>query len=170
MAKSNLTASRVRELFTYNKSTGILRRRITRNQHSKKGSHSTAVDRDGYLIVGIDYKIYRAHRVIWLYVNGQWPKGDCDHINRIKTDNRIANLRDVTRSQNKQNQLVCKNNKCGIKGVYWSEKYKRWFASIGHLGEQIYIGQFKTIEEASDAYKMFAMFLHDYNPSADTPG
>ena len=159
MTTSNLTASRVRELFTYNQKDGRLYR-IGKPHKSRKSKS------DGRYSIVFDGKFYQEHRIVWLWHHGEWPKGCIDHIDRNPLNNRIENLRDVTRSQNKQNQLASKNNKCGIKGVYWHAPFKRWRAEIGHCGKQLCIGQFKTIDEARDAYAMFAMFLHDFNPSA----
>ena len=97
-----LTIERIRHVFTYDKSTGNLVRNFGRGK-AKKGSFSSCTDKDGYVVIGVDNKIYRAHRLVWFYVNGEFPDGDLDHINRIKTDNRIANLRCVTKAQNIQN-------------------------------------------------------------------
>lgn len=169
MALSQLTQEEVRGIFRYNRRDGLLIRKFTVGA-ARAGTSSQCKDRDGYLVVGINGRLYRAHRVIWLYVYGDWPLNDCDHINRVKDDNRIKNLRDVTRSQNKQNMLACKSNKCGIKGVYWSERYERWMAEIGHQGKQIRIGQYKTIKEAADAYAATAANLHEFNPCAKHQG
>lgn len=159
---SKLTHKEVQRLFLYSETTGLLVRRTTCGR-SKVGTHSTAKDKDGYLVVGIAGRLYRTHRVIWFYVHGSWPDV-CDHKNRVKDDNRLSNLRDVTRSQNKQNQLVCRTNKLGIKGVWLHKQNGTYCASIGHQNKNIYIGSFATVEEASDAYKAMAGAIHQYNP------
>ena len=162
---TEVTQAYVKKLFKYDRKTGELISRATRGR-AKAGQSSKSKDKDGYLVVGFNGKLYRTHRVIWLYVHGEWPKNDCDHINRIKDDNRISNLRDITRAENKQNQTVTRLSKSGVKGVYWANCYQRWVAEIGHENKQIVIGQFKEKEDAIDAYKFFAIALHKFNPSA----
>lgn len=160
-----ITCEEVRRRFKYDRKLGVLVRRFNSGK-AKAGTHSTAKDRDGYLVVGINKKLYRAHRVVWLYVYGKWPDADIDHINGIKHDNRISNLRDITRSRNKQNQKAQKNNKCGFKGVWLHKQTGRWCATICHLGKKIHIGSFETIQEAAQAYAEKAAELHEFNPSA----
>lgn len=160
-----LTVERVRHLFTYDEERGILLRNFKRGK-APAGSHSTCTDRDGYLVVGIDSKIYRAHRVIWLYKTGQWPRGDIDHIDRDPANNRWCNLRDVTRAENKQNQVAKRGSKSGVKGVSWSAQMNRWVASITVNGKTHYLGASKTIDAAAAAYAAAAAVLHKFNPSA----
>ncbi len=160
-----LTQKEVKRLFKYDRKNGLLIRRFNHGK-GRVGTSSTAKDRDGYLVVGIHGKLYRAHRVIWLYVHGEWPKNDCDHINRIRDDNRIKNLRDITRSQNKQNQSVQDSNKCRLKGVYLHKTTMKWCASIGLNNKNIYIGLFETMELAYKAYQDKAAELHTCNPVA----
>lgn len=162
-----LTQERVKELFKLDRK-GRLVRKVTVNNKAKAGDFSTAKDRDGYLVVGIDRKLYRAHRVVWLYVHGQWPNGDIDHINGIKHDNRPSNLRDVTRSENLQNQKVRKNNKVGFKGVWLHKQTGRFAAVIESNGKRYYIGCFETPEEAANAYSEKAKEVHKYNPCSNT--
>jgi len=161
----DLTQEEVKRIFKYDRKTGALIRRFSIGK-AAAGTHSTCKDRDGYIVIGINTKLYRAHRVVWLYFHGQWPKNDCDHINRIKDDNRIQNLRDVTRSQNKQNQLVTRVSKSGIKGVFWVVKIGRWQAEIMHQGKSYILGRFVDIEDAAKAYKAAAKKFHEFNPSA----
>ena len=158
-----LTQERVRELFRYSKTTGLLTRKQRRGK-GRAGESSKCHDRDGYLVVGIDSKTYRTHRVIWLYVTGAFPEADIDHKNRIRDDNRWTNLRSVTRSQNKQNQLAAVNNKSGAKGVYPHQG--RWQAAIEHLGVRYDLGGFNSICEAAAAYSKKAKELHEFNPCA----
>ena len=160
-----LTQEEVKRIFKYDRKTGALVRRFSVGK-AVAGTHSTCKDRDGYIVIGINKKLYRAHRVVWLYFHGQWPNNDCDHINRIKDDNRIQNLRDITRSQNKQNQLVTRVSKSGIKGVCWVAKIGRWQAEITHQGKSYILGRFVDIEDAAKAYKAAAKKFHEFNPSA----
>jgi len=118
----------------------------------------------------VNGKLYRAHRLVWLYFYGEWPKADIDHINRVKDDNRLENLRDVSRSQNKQNQGASIRNKVGIKGVYPyrnnGKQTGKWAAAICHRGKGHFLGAYSTIEEAQAAYASAASVLHEFNPSA----
>src|SRR6266446_8705973 len=81
------------------------------------GSKAGYTDAYGYLTIGINYKIYKAHRLAWLYMTGKWPKNFIDHINRDPSDNRWENLREATRSQNQINSKVPSSSKLGIKGI-----------------------------------------------------
>lgn len=84
-------------------------------------------------------------------MEGYWPENDIDHINRVKTDNRWSNLREVSKSCNMRNRSLLKNNKSGITGVRWRCKHKKWIAQakIGH--KHIHLGNFSTKLEAAKA-------------------
>jgi hypothetical protein len=108
-------------------------------------------DRKGYVIIRVDNNVYKAHRLAWLYVYGEWPDGEIDHINRNKSDNRIENLRVVTRSQNQMNIAAYSNNSAGIKGVVWHEGRQHWRAYIKIDGQLIDLGHFSDIDDAKQA-------------------
>lgn len=110
--------------------------------------------RDGYRVLGIFGVSYEEHRLVWLFKNGAWPTGHIDHINRNRSDNRIENLRDVSRSLNMQNVISArKNNKSsGYLGVYFHKQSRRFCARIRHNDRRICLGYFKTAKEASEAY------------------
>jgi len=158
-----LTQERVKHLFTYDKKNGVLIRNFDRGM-GKKGDICNGVDRHGYGVLGIDNKLYRTHRVIWLYVYGYLPVGPLDHINQCKTDNRIENLREVSFGQSRENIPVQKNNKCGLRGVWIHNQTNKWCASIGHKGKNIHLGSFTSAEEAYTAYKNAAAMYHTNNP------
>lgn len=161
-----LIQERVHHLFTLNPLDGRLIRRFKRGL-AEEGTSSLASDRDGYLIIGIDGKQYRAHRVVWLHHYGQFPDGCLDHVNRIRTDNRIENLREVSKSQSRQNIGISKSNKSGIKGIWEHTTMKgKWCASIGYKGKNVYLGIFTSIDDAALAYKKAAAIYHTMNPDA----
>jgi len=155
-----LTANRVRELFDYDSESGRLYRKGMPSIERKSKSAGR------YMIV-IDSVAHQEHRVVWLWHHGEWPRHCVDHIDRNPLNNRIDNLRDVTRSENKQNQLVTKRNKVGLKGVWKAgDGSGSWIAGITHKGKNFYLGRFKSPKEAHDAYCLAAAKLHTVNPLA----
>lgn len=154
-----LTQEMLHQFFTYDETTGNLIRKFKIGK-AIEGKASQCKDRDGYLVIGVNQKLYRAHRLVWLYHKGEWPKKDIDHINRIRDDNRIENLREVTKSQNRQNNAVTKASKSGVIGVWLHKGTNKWCSSIGIGGKNVYIGSFDTIEEAAAAYQAKKKKLH----------
>ena len=108
-------------------------------------------DTHGYLSGRIFGKTHRAHRVIIAMTTGFWPDGDVDHINGIRSDNRISNLRVVCRQENSRNASKSRRNTSGTVGVSWSKKDKRWRAGICVDGKEIYLGNFLNIDDAVNA-------------------
>lgn len=106
-----------------------------------------------------------AHRLAWFISYGRWPH-NIDHINRDFTDNRLANLREVTPQENSQNRAMQANNSSGCIGVFWAERQKAWRAQIGHRGQRIYLGYFKSKDAARDAYRAAKAALHTFHPIA----
>lgn len=143
MAKPHLTAQEVRDAFSYDTETGILAWRNPR----RKGLPAGYRRPDGYLDVRIKDCLFRAHRLIWLYMTGEWPEVWIDHIDRDPTNNKWSNLRAATMSQNHQNQKVRKDSKVGVRGVELHES-GLYRARLVLNGKRIQIGYFKTKEEA----------------------
>lgn len=111
--------------------------------------------RNGYTVINIETfaPAKRAHRLAWLYVYGKWPTGDIDHINGERSDNRIENLRDVTRAINIQNRRKASaGSKSGLLGVVARTRGKPWGASIRVDGKNKYLGTWDTKEQAHEAY------------------
>jgi len=106
---------------------------------------------DGYIRITLDKKLYLAHRLIWMFVYGYLPENDLDHINRIRDDNQIDNLREVSTQCNIQNSKVYTNNLSGIKGVAWQKQRKKWMAQITINGKQKNLGRFKNKIDAAKA-------------------
>jgi hypothetical protein len=107
----------------------------------------------GYILIPVNRATWRAHHLAWLYVYGRLPAQELDHVNGVPSDNRIANLREVTRAQNVQNQRAAqKRSKSGFLGVSHCPLTKRWRARICTNGVQRMIGRFNTPEEAHAAY------------------
>ena len=166
------TQARVREYFNYDPTTGdfLVKERPSSEfgalgyaRHLKRvGKPSGQINVDGYRKLCIDGKYHSAHRVAWLICFGEWveyPLFEIDHINGDPSDNRLANLRKVTKSQNQRNASQRVNNTSGVHGVNWKPKYSgipgdgRWVARIWNGPRHVYLGGFKTLHEAQIARK-----------------
>ena len=155
-----LTAARLRELLSYDPDTGVFRWRVSRPGTRGIGSIAGASDGQGYHQIGIDGRIYRDHRLAWLYMTGEWPADDVDHINRDRGDCRFANLREATRSQNNANAKRPSDNTSGYKGVSFDKRRGRWHAYISHGGRRKNLGMFDTAVAAYEARLAAAARLH----------
>jgi len=113
-----------------------------------------------YYIVHIDGGFYLCHRVVWCMQYGYWPSGDVDHINGNKLDNRVDNLREVSRSQNMSNVGMQKNNKSGFIGVFWAAREEKWQAVVAYKKKNISLGRFDCPMEAAIAYNNAALKYH----------
>lgn len=122
------------------------------------------MDMHGYLVAFFNGKIYKVHRLIWAIVHGEFPKGQIDHINGNRSDNRLCNLRVVTQQQNAHNKQRDKRNKSGFTGVCWNKKASKWQAAISVNSKTIYIGVFSTPENAHLAYLNAKKVFHPSSP------
>ncbi len=150
-----ITQQKLQDLFNYDKDTGIFTWKVAKAKRIKIGDIAGCLDTQGYHVLKIDGKRYKAHRMAYLYSYGVMPAFQIDHINNIRNDNRLCNLRAVTHEENQRNRLMSKNNKSGYNGVYF-EKGKcldRYRATIRHHGKSISLGSFRTFEEAVNARK-----------------
>ena len=158
-----LSQQRLKELLEYNQETGLFTNRVQRNSHAKKGGVAGTKTKYGYISIQIDKKLYLAHRLAWLYVYGEFPEKSLDHINEIKDDNRLVNLRLATRQENGHNISILRiTNKSGFIGVSWNKKPKKWLASIAINGKNKHLGLFNTPEEASEVYLKAKRELHPF--------
>ena len=111
----------------------------------------------GYLRGKIDSRTFKAHRVAWALQYGEWPEDQIDHINGVKEDNRISNLRVVSILDNNKNKAMQSNNTSGVMGVHWHKCANKWSAQIMVNRRSVHLGYFNTIEEASAARKQAAI-------------
>jgi len=149
MAKPMLTQEYVKSLFDYDPKTGIFLWKIQKSKNCKVGTEAGTKHKLGYRILRIDWIEYKAHRIAWLYVYGHMPQKYIDHKNRIRDDNRICNLREVTYSENCQNITIPKHNSTGCVGVYFNKKTKKYGASIKINKKNKHLGMFETIFDAA---------------------
>lgn len=150
---NELTAEYLRSILDYEPETGIFTRKVRTAARVKVGDVAGSLDGGGYLQIRVQSQRYRAHRLAWLYVYGAWPKDQLDHINRIRTDNRIANLREASHKQNNQNKSKQSNNTSGHPGIYRHKRISKWRAQIKHNQKHISLGYFENLEEAIAARK-----------------
>lgn len=165
VARRDLTAERLRKRLRYAPESGFFYKNVpTPGRHigkraGWKGNH-------GRWTIELDGRSYLASRLAWLYMTGEWPSEDIDHINQDLTDDRFCNLREASRSQNLVNRSYANRNKAGFRGVH---RYRgRWIAQIAFMGCKEHLGVFDTPEDAHRAYVSAARLLHgEFLPQAE---
>ena len=180
-----LTAEIVKELLYYNPNTGKLfwRERPSKyfkNEVDARKWNTRYAGKEAFICKEKDYhlkhvkikrkigaifdKKYSAHRVIWLYYYGCWPKDQIDHINHDPTDNRIINLREASNTENQKNRTLNKNSKTGYTGVSWYEKENKYRARIKINRKEIHLGSYDSLEEAVEAREL-ANINYNFHPN-----
>ena len=149
---------RLKELFDYNPETGIFTYKVRTAPRVKVGTE--AGDKRKYILINVDSIKYRAHRLAWMYVTGEDP-GDyqIDHYDKNPCNNRFINLRKATNAQNTRNKDKLKTNKSGYKGVV--ARRGGYLSKIGVDGRCVYLGDYRTAEEAHKAYCEAAYKYHE---------
>ena len=158
-----LTADQLRAVLDYRPDLGLFfwrdRPDIRPSANAgKRGTQAGTPRKNGYIGICINGRQYFAHRLAWLYVHGHWPAAEIDHINEVRADNRIANLREASHGQNNTRSRARADNKSGALGVFRCG-YK-WQAQIMHEGVKYHLGVYETIEEAKAARDKAARRLH----------
>lgn len=157
--RREIPIERVREVLSYDANTGklIWERQLGRN---RVGDDAGCLSSSGYLLLGIDKRLYKAHRIAWALHYGEQPPDYIDHVNGDGSDNRICNLRECTQTQNNQNNAPRKSRlkASSYKGVsLWRlGKWSKWYARIVVNKKSITLGYFDTEEEAAEAYRKAA--------------
>lgn len=151
--RPELTTEYFRSVLHYDPATGVFTWKVRTSSRVKVGDVAGCPDGHGYLCIMVGSRLYRAHRLAWLYVYGNWPEDQIDHINRNRSDNRISNLRGVTNKQNLQNASKYSHNTSGHAGVSWYKRISKWQAKITHNQKDVHLGYFSVLEEAIAARK-----------------
>lgn len=160
------TPATLRKLLSYDPDTGLMtwKRRppemfkAENRANAWNAKHAgnvafTATVAKGYLGGAIFGNLYYAHRVAYAIHHGKWPAKQIDHISGDKTDNRIANLRDVSRSVNARNTAMLSSNTSGVCGVSWHKGSGKWQSHIRSGGKHRYLGLFDNLDDAAAARK-----------------
>lgn len=158
-----ITRSHLVSLLEYNPEDGIFRWRFPAGIGGRTPAGSAAGKPNkshGYVLISILGTLFPAHRLAWLYMTGEMPKNEIDHINRIRHDNRWANLRCATTAQNLMNKNTYNSNTSGQAGVSWHKRICMWQARIGINGKRVHLGYFKEIKEAALAYNTAKLQAH----------
>lgn len=155
-----LTQERLKDLLRYEPGTGNFYWLNPTAKRMHHGELAGFVDYNGYVYIKVDSKRHSAHRLAWLYVYGHFPSNFIDHINTVRSDNRISNLREATRSQNMMNRSVGKNSKSGVKGIGWDKKSQKWRARCQADGKRKDVGFFDSIEEAKNYLALYRSHAH----------
>jgi hypothetical protein len=157
----NLTQDLVKHYFSYDPETGIFIRKIANAKRSKIGEVAGGKDEKGYIRIRVGGKKFRAHTLAWIYMYGEIP-AQIDHINGVKDDNRIFNLRltdNFINSQNKHNPQ--KSNTSGYLGVHFAKASKLFRARISHKGKSICLGLYDDPKVAHEAYLKAKRKFHE---------
>jgi hypothetical protein len=149
----------LRECFDYDPNTGILKRKLRNREFYKSdaaykmsekrfsGSHNVKVNQQGYLTTRLEGRSYLVHRIAWKMAKGSEPEY-IDHENGDRKDNRILNLRSVSKTENAMNRAIQSNSSTGVYGVTISNKVEGFFVYIKKEGVREYLGSTKDFFEA----------------------
>ena len=146
-------------LFEYIPETGLLIRRVTTSPNARSGMIAGTTNRLGYIVIKVNHRLYGAHRIAWSMHHQKQPASVIDHINGVRSDNRIENLRDVSHVVNHQNiQSAQKRNATGALGVV--KRKNKYMSYIHSNGKQVYLGLFANKEDARLAHLAAKREMH----------
>lgn len=155
----------VNEVLSYSPDSGLFIWRVRGDVPAKwngrfAGKQAGSMRPDGYVQIFINRSKFFAHRLAFLLMAGEMPRGFIDHIDGDHSNNVWSNLRLATSDQNNSNIKTRCDNTSGIKGVSWHKARQKWRASIGFGKKRVHLGLFDTIEEAAECYKGAALEFH----------
>jgi len=160
MSEVNLELDRL----AYDPDTGAFVWRRSTSNRKPAGAVAGSLRRNGYVHIKLGGKSYPAHRLAWRIVHGLWPAHQLDHINGVRSDNRIVNLREATQAENLQNRSRLANNTSGYPGVTYHVRKRAWQAQIDAGGKRFYLGRFADPAAAHAAYVEAKQRLHTFHP------
>lgn len=161
--KNTTTAQRVRELLLYNPEDGEFTWRVNISNRKAGTVAGCTAHQRGYRRIAVDGKRYLAHRLAWLYVTGEWPEEEIDHVDGQTDNNRFINLRPASRVQNAQNAKRDVGITSKYPGVYWHPAREKWAARIRiGDGKRKFLGRFGEERDAALAYQTARDFYHPY--------
>lgn len=145
-----LTQQRLKHLLIYDKKTGLFYWKNPNSKKIKKGSVAGSIKKGekNRVVICVDKKMYKAHRLAFLYVTGSFPPQEVDHIDHNMQNNKWDNLRLASRAENFKNLPMNKNNTSGVTGVHFANNINKWVAFINYNGKRRHLGSFDTAEEA----------------------
>lgn len=159
-----VNATDLKGLLSYDEQTGEFYWLVKRGRGIKPGDIAGSIAPIGYRLISVNGRFYYAHRLAWLYVFGEWPDGQIDHINGVRSDNRITNLRSVSNRENHKNTKLRSDNTSGVNGVYWSNVRSKWIAQIVDDEKVKFLGAFANLEDAAKARKK-AELANGFHPN-----
>jgi hypothetical protein len=159
LESKELTQERLKELIRYDATTGLFTWAVSKGR-AKAGCLAGSLMSQGYIRIRIDSKKYLAHRLAWLFVCGEFPKNQIDHINGIKDDNCFANLRECSNTENQQNTGNRIDNTSGFKGVGFHKITGKWQACAKVNGKRHHLGLFLDKNSAHEAHESFVRENH----------
>ncbi|USY26691.1 HNH endonuclease [Alcaligenes sp. 1735tsa3] len=159
--QEELSSEKLRQLVHYDPETGVFTRLVRTSNFINEGDVAGRCNKQGYLSFSVLGKDRLAHRLAWLYVYGQWPSYQVDHINGIRTDNRISNLRDVPTRVNAHNRNDAPKSLSGLRGVSFDSRRGKYRARIMSHGAEVWLGYFDSADLAHSAYVQAKTRLHE---------
>lgn len=160
---NRMSQERLHQLLSYDPKAGVFRWRVKASRKSVVGAVAGALRPDGYVRITLDGMPFMAHRLAWLYCFGSLPEFLLDHRNRVRSDNRIDNLRPANGVENAQNTVWARPNKGGFVGVYWLARVGKWVATIRlGSGKRKHLGCFDEPQKAGEAYAQARAELHTF--------
>lgn len=161
----HLTVQRLREVLSYDAHTGLFG---WNTKGGRRGAIAGCLNSKGYRCIHVDKRDYKAHRLAWLYVYGEWPIMQIDHANCVRDDNRISNLRIASHSNNVVNRT---NGRDVLKGASFDLWSNSWRAEVGKDNRRYPLGYYQTELEAHAAWWEASKLLHGEfaNPGRNSP-
>lgn len=159
-SKNYITHNELIAKISYESETGNFFWNVNSGSRAKIGQKLGSYDMYGYLTVRINKKSYKLHRLAWFYVHKIWPENDVDHINGIRNDNRLCNLRCASRKTNLENRTCKSESETGLYGAYYDKRKRKYYSAISHHNIKIHLGMFESAQEAHNAYIDAKQKLH----------